>query len=266
MATEGPRPLNRLDATFAAKAKAKRKLLVPFVTAGFPTRDATPGLVQALAEAGADAVEIGIPFSDPLADGPVIQRSSKRALENGVTLAWALEMARTIETDVPLIVMGYVNPIERFGAARFAEACGRSHVTGVIVPDLPLGEAGELREALAAAKVHFIPLAAPTTTEERLARLGEAATAFLYCVSVAGTTGGRELPKDLEKFLARAKRATAKPRLVGFGISDAASAKRAAAASEGVIVGSALLEAIAEAKDPAEAAKRFLAPLREALG
>ena len=257
--------MNLLDETFSTKVTAKRKLLVPFVTAGFPHRDSTPAIVRALAEAGADAIEIGIPFSDPLADGPVIQRASQRALQNGVTLAWALDMARTIEVDVPLVVMGYVNPIERFGAARFAEACARSNVAGAIVPDLPLDEADELRAALAAAKVHFVPLAAPTTTEERLARLGEAATAFLYCVSVAGTTGGKELPLDLEKFLARARRATSRPRLVGFGISDAASATRAAAASEGVIVGSALLEAIGEAADPAEAARRFLEPLREAL-
>jgi tryptophan synthase alpha chain len=265
MATETV-ALNALDAAFSEKVRARRKLLVPFVTAGFPTLDATPAIVEALAAAGADAVEIGIPFSDPLADGPVIQRSSQRALENGVTLQGALAMARTIPKTIPLLVMGYVNPIERFGTQRFAEELARSGITGVIVPDLPLGEAGELREALARAKVHYVPLAAPTTREERLAALGEAATAFLYCVSVAGTTGGRELPKDLEKFLARARRATSKPRLVGFGISDAASARRAAAAAEGVIVGSALLEAIGGAADPAAAARRFLEPLREALG
>ncbi len=257
--------MNALDESFAEKVRSGRKLLVPFVTAGFPTREATPAIVRALAAAGADAVEIGIPFSDPLADGPVIQRSSKQALANGVTLAWALDMAGSIGSSVPLVVMGYVNPLERFGVERFAEACARSGIAGVIVPDLPLDEADELRAALVENRIHYVPLAAPTTTAKRLARLGSAATAFLYCVSVAGTTGARELPKDLEQFLARARKATERPRLVGFGISDAASAKRAAAASEGVIVGSALIEAIGGAADPADAARRFLEPLRAAL-
>ncbi len=250
---------------FDTKVKAGKKLLVPFVTVGYPTLDATPAIVRALEKAGADAIELGIPFSDPLADGPVIQRASQRALENGVTLASALELAGKLERSCPLFVMGYVNPIERFGVERFADACARARIAGAIVPDLPLDEAGELRAAFAARDLHWVPLAAPTTPDERLARLGEAATAFLYCVSVAGTTGGRELPKDLEKFLARTRRATKRPRLVGFGISDAATAKRAAKVADGVIVGSALLDRIAAAKDPADAARRFLEPLREAL-
>src|SRR5580704_13462916 len=123
---------------FEAKLKEGRKLLVPFVTVGFPTLDATPAIVKALEKAGADAIELGIPFSDPLADGPVIQRASQRALENGVTLEGALDLARSLERTVPIFVMGYVNPIERFGVERFAERCARSGVAGAIVPDLPL--------------------------------------------------------------------------------------------------------------------------------
>ncbi|MBI3722746.1 tryptophan synthase subunit alpha, partial [bacterium] len=151
------------------------------------------------------------------------------------------------------------------GQEKFAQACGEAGVAGAIVPDLPLDEAAPLRKALKAAKTHWIPLAAPTTTKERLARLGKATSAFLYCVSVAGTTGSK-LPDDLEAFMARTREATAKPRLVGFGISDAETAARAARAGDGVIVGSALLEAISSAADPAEAAKRFLSPLRAVLG
>jgi tryptophan synthase alpha chain len=260
--------VNALDRSFDAKLAAKKKLLVPFVTAGFPGKGDTPAIVQALEAAGADAVELGIPFSDPLADGPVIQRASQRALENGVTLTWALdlaaELAKTI--SIPLLVMGYANPIERFGQEKFAARCGEAGITGVIVPDLPLDEARSLTKRLLAAKVHSIPLAAPTTTPERLARIGKATTAFLYCVSIAGTTGGKGgLPPELEAFLERTRAVTKKPRLVGFGIGDAATAARAARTSDGVIVGSALLEALAAAKDPADAARQFLATLRAAL-
>lgn len=275
-AAETPKTTRRvpdLAKTLAAKVAAGRKLLVPFVTVGFPTLDSTAAIVRALADAGADAIELGIPFSDPLADGPVIQKASQRALENGVTLARALELAKELSATlpVPLLAMGYANPIERFGAARFATAAGESGLGGVIVPDLPLDEAQALAKALRAAKVHWIPLAAPTTTDARLAKLGRAATAFLYCVSTSGTTGGVGLPPGLEAFLARARAATKRPLLVGFGISDAASAARAASASDGVIVGSALLRAIEDATgsgktgDPAAAAREFLRPLREAL-
>jgi len=258
--------VNALDRSFDEKTKKGAKLLVPYVTAGYPEKTSTPSIVRALAEAGADAVELGIPFSDPLADGPVIQRCSRKALENGVTLAWALELASTIakEVQVPIVVMGYANPIERMGAEKFAKSCGEAGVTAAIVPDLPLDEAGPLRKALKEAKAHYVPLAAPTTTDERLARLGKAATAFLYCVSVAGTTGSK-LPDDLEAFMERTRQATKKPRLVGFGVSDPATATRAARAGDGVIVGSALLDAISKGGDPAVAAKTFLRPIREAL-
>jgi tryptophan synthase alpha chain len=259
--------VNSLDRTFSRKISEGRKLLVPFVTVGFPTLEATPRIVKALAGAGADAVELGIPFSDPLADGPIIQRCSQRALENGVTLEKSLAIAKRLasEVEVPLIAMGYTNPIERFGMDRFAAAAGESGLSGVIVPDLPLDEAPALARALRAAKVHWIPLAAPTTTDARLARLGRAATAFLYCVSVAGTTGAGSLPPGLESFLARARRATRRPLLVGFGVSTPEGAARAARSSDGVIVGSALLDAIASAPDPVAAARTFLARLREAL-
>lgn len=256
-----------LAEALAAKAAAGRKLLVPFVTVGFPTLEATPAIVRALVNAGADAVELGIPFSDPLADGPVIQKASQRALENGVTLGKALALAKELAAwlPVPLVAMGYANPIERMGTAAFARAAGESGLGGVIVPDLPLDEALELDAALRQHGVHWIPLAAPTTRAARLAKLGRAATAFLYCVSTAGTTGGAGLPADLEAFLGRARQATKRPLLVGFGIADADSAARAARASDGVIVGSALLRAIGEAPDPAAAAREFLSPLREAL-
>jgi tryptophan synthase alpha chain len=251
-----------------AKVKAGKKLLVPFVTTGFPSRDATPAIVKALGDAGADVVELGVPFSDPLADGATIQRASARALQNGVRLATVLETAKAVTSAgaPPIVIMGYVNPLASYGVARFANEAGAAGVAGVIVPDLPLDEADELRDALAAANVDYVPLAAPTTTDERLKKLGRAATAFLYCVSVAGTTGARAgLPDGLAAFLERARAATKRPRLVGFGIRDPETARAAASVSDGVVVGSALLEALERAPDPAVAARDFLAPIRRAL-
>lgn len=248
------------------KVKAGKKLLVPFVTTGFPSRDATPAIVKALGEAGADVVELGVPFSDPLADGATIQRASARALQNGVRLSTVLETAKAVAGGPPIVIMGYVNPLASYGVARFAKEAGEAGVAGVIVPDLPLDEAQELRDALAAANVDYVPLAAPTTTDERLKKLGRAATAFLYCVSVAGTTGARAgLPDALPAFLERARAATKRPRLVGFGIRDPQTARAAAAVSDGVVIGSALLDALEKSGDPATAARDFLAPIRRAL-
>ena len=264
--------IGRVDARFAALKAAKRKALVPFVTAGDPSLEATVPVMHALVGAGADLIELGVPFSDPMADGPVIQRSSERAIERGAGLRYILEAVasfRRDDADTPVVLMGYLNPVEMRGADAFARAAAEAGVDGVLLVDLPPEEAAPTRDALNAAGLQLISLAAPTTSPERLARLASQAQGYLYYVSFAGVTGGGQL--DTGAVLARAGqlRAMARvPVLVGFGIRDAASAAALAAAADGVVVGSALVEAISRAATPqaaADAAAAFLAPLRAAL-
>lgn len=262
----------RIDEKFAQLAKAKRKALVPFITAGDPSLEATVPVMHALVRAGADVIELGVPFSDPMADGPVIQRSSERAIERGAGLRFILEAVADFRRDdgqTPVVLMGYLNPVEMRGAGNFAKAAAEAGVDGVLLVDLPPEEAGPTRDAFNAAGLQLISLAAPTTSPERLSRLATESQGYLYYVSFAGVTGGGQL--DTGAVLARAGdlRAMAKvPVLVGFGIRDAASAAALAPAADGVVVGSALVEAISRAptvQAAAEAAAAFLAPLRAAL-
>jgi tryptophan synthase alpha chain len=262
----------RIEARFAALKAASRKALVPFITAGDPSLEATVPVMHALVRAGADLIELGVPFSDPMADGPVIQRSSERAIERGAGLRHIIEAVasfRRDDADTPVVLMGYLNPVEMRGADHFAKAAAEAGVDGVLLVDLPPEEAGPTRTAFNAAGLQLISLAAPTTSPERLARLATESQGYLYYVSFAGVTGGGQL--DTGAVLARAGelRAMAKvPVLVGFGIRDAASAAALAPAADGVVVGSALVEAISLATTPqaaAEAAATFLAPLRAAL-
>ena len=213
-----------------------------------------------------------MPFSDPMADGPSIQRSSERAIERGAGLRYVLRCVasfRESDADTPVVLMGYLNPIEILGADAFARDAAAAGVDGVLLVDLPPEEAGPNRAAFNAAGLDLISLAAPTTTEERLARLASESQGYLYYVSFAGVTGGSQL--DVTDVLKRAGdlRARAKvPVLVGFGIRDAASAAALAPAADGVVVGSALVDALAGADGPENAAARaeaFLAPLRRAL-
>ena len=261
--------MSRLDATFGALRAEGRKALVPFVTAGDPALDATVPVLHALVAAGADVLELGVPFSDPMADGPVIQRSSERALARGAGLSWVLATVRAYRaTDArtPVVLMGYLNPVEIRGAARFAEDAAAAGVDGVLLVDLPPEEAGELRTALSAHGLALILLASPTTPGPRLRRLCEDAQGYLYFVSFAGVTGADRLDANAAaERLQVLRAASAVPVLAGFGIKDAASAAAMAAHADGVVVGSALVAALASADDPAAAAGRFLAPLREAL-
>ena len=264
--------MSRIQSKFEALAKAKRKALVPFITAGDPSLEATVPVMHALVRAGADVIELGVPFSDPMADGPSIQRSSERAIERGAGLRYVLRCVasfRESDADTPVVLMGYLNPIEILGADAFARDAAAAGVDGVLLVDLPPEEAGPNRAAFNAAGLDLISLAAPTTTEERLARLASESQGYLYYVSFAGVTGGSQL--DVTDVLKRAGdlRARAKvPVLVGFGIRDAASAAALAPAADGVVVGSALVDALAGADGPENAAARaeaFLAPLRRAL-
>ncbi|HEU0151849.1 MAG TPA: tryptophan synthase subunit alpha [Arenimonas sp.] len=264
--------MSRIAAKFRSLAEAKRKALVPFVTAGDPSLEATVPVMHALVAAGADVIELGVPFSDPMADGPVIQRSSERAIERGAGVRYILAAVaefRRVDAETPVVLMGYLNPVEMWGAARFAEAAAEAGVDGVLLVDLPPEEAGPTRDAFNAAGLDLISLAAPTTTPDRLARLATESQGYLYYVSFAGVTGGGQL--DTTAVLAKAgdlRRQAKVPVLVGFGIRDAASAAALAPAADGIVVGSALVDALAGAATPADAAARagaFLAPLRGAL-
>jgi len=261
--------MSRLEATFESLRARGRKALVPFVTAGDPALDATAPVLHALVAAGADVLELGVPFSDPMADGPVIQRSSERALARGAGLSYVLDTVRTFRTrdaHTPVVLMGYLNPIEIRGAAKFAADAAEAGVDGVLLVDLPPEEAGELRAALSAHGLALILLASPTTPEARLRRLCEDARGYLYFVSFAGVTGADRLDAGAASSRLQALRqAAAVPVLAGFGIKDAASAAAMAEHADGVVVGSALVAALAQADDPVAEATRFLAPLRAAL-
>jgi len=264
--------VNRIDARFAELKASGRTGLIPFVTAGDPLPDAMVPLLHALVEAGADIIELGVPFSDPMADGPVIQHASERALARGVGLsqvfAWVAEF-RQRDTTTPVVLMGYLNPLEIYGQARFARDAKAAGVDGVLVVDCPLEESATI-EALQGAGLRRIFLAAPTTADARLAQIGERAQGFLYYVSFAGITGADRL--NLEPVRARVaalKARTRAPIAVGFGVRDGHAAAAIAEFADAVVIGSALVERLAaEAGSVAavcETARDFLAPIRTAL-
>jgi tryptophan synthase alpha chain len=264
--------MNRIDTRFAELRAAGRKALVPFVTAGDPSLEATVPTMHALVAAGADVIELGVPFSDPMADGPTIQRSSERALARGAGLAFVLDCARAFrerDRDTPLVLMGYLNPVEVRGAEAFARAAVAAGVDGVLLVDLPPEEAAAFRAAFATRGLALILLASPTTTPARLARLCAEAQGYLYYVSFAGVTGADRLDAaSAGERLRGIRGASQVPVVAGFGIKDAASAGAMAADADGVVVGSALVAALAGAHTVEEAAARasaFLAPLRSAL-
>lgn len=264
--------MSRFDTTFAALKARGRKALVPFITAGDPSREATVPVMHALVAAGADAIELGVPFSDPMADGPVIQKSSERALARGIGLDAVFAMVRDFrmrDADTPVVLMGYLNPVEIRGSQRFARESATAGVDGLLLVDLPPEEAAESRDAFNAEGLALVPLASPTTAEERLALLCSQAQGYLYYVSYAGVTGADRLdPAAAGTRLAAIRRATTVPVLAGFGIRDAASARAMARDADGVVVGSALVAALADATGPDQAAARageFLVPLRAAL-
>jgi tryptophan synthase alpha chain len=240
--------VNRLESVLEESRRAGRKALVVYVCAGDPDLASTEQLVPLLADAGADVIELGVPFSDPLADGPTIQAASQRALLSGTSLAGVLELVarlRKSRCQVPLVLFGYMNPILRMGLGPFAARAAQSGADGVLVADLPLEEAAPLRKLVAGEGLSMVLLAAPTTPPERLRAIGAATSGFLYFVSVTGVTGARaELPADLPARLAEARAATKVPVAVGFGVSTPAQAKALSAHADAVVVGSALVEAL----------------------
>jgi tryptophan synthase alpha subunit len=240
-----------------------RKLLVPYVCAGHPTASDTLPVLEALAAAGADAIELGIPFSDPLLDGPVIQAAAHRALAGGMTLAGALRIARsfTARNDTPLLLMSSVNPLLRMGPESFRRRAQEAGIAACILPDLPPERGYLLQDG-----PPLVRMVAPNTPEERIEALVRLEPPFLYGMSVFGVTGARQEVADYTRpFLARVKAVTDLPLLAGFGVATPDQARTLAEACDGVIVGSALLRALEGAPDPAAAAGRFLAPFRQAL-
>jgi tryptophan synthase alpha chain len=264
--------VNRIDACFAILKSSGRKALVPFITAGDPSLEATVPVMHALVAAGADVIELGVAFSDPMADGPTIQRSSERALARGAGLSYVFDCVRTFRAQdnlTPVVLMGYLNPVEIRGSERFAAEAAAAGVDGVLLVDLPPEEADELRAAFAVHGLALILLASPTTVAPRLARLCADAQGYLYYVSFAGITGADGLDTAAAGVRLRTIRAQSSvPVVAGFGIRDAASAAAMAVEADGVVVGSALVAALCETDDIADAvgrAGRFLAPLRVAL-
>ena len=266
--------LVRIADAFAAAHAEGHAALMPYFTLGYPDADTSEAVICAIATAGADLIELGVPFSDPLADGPTIQRSTQVALEGGMTVARCLALtSRLREAGVSqaLLLMGYVNPIIAYGVARFVADAAAAGADGLIIPDLPpeeaaAGGAGEIEAACAAHGLALVYLAAPTSTDERLATLAARTTGFLYLVSVAGVTGARDgLPPDLAAFVGRARAVARTPIAVGFGIATPAQARAVGQLADGVIVGSALINAVTGAANPAGAASAFVSELRVAL-
>jgi tryptophan synthase alpha chain len=263
--------MNRLQSTLANCRANRRKALAVFLTAGYPSIDLTLPLVEAVETAGADLIELGIPFSDPIADGPVIQESSETALRNGMTLAKIFTLVSEIrkQSAIPLGLMGYANPIFAFGHEQFIRRCAATGVDGVIVPDLTLEEGIPFREATHAAGISSILLTAPTTPADRIRRLDEASSGFLYCVSSTGVTGTRaDLSSSAGSYLAMV-RETVKlnPLLVGFGIATPGDARSIAALSDGVIIGSSLINIIRQKSGPdmIPSVMSFITSIRTAL-
>jgi tryptophan synthase alpha chain len=266
--------MSRIPARFAALKEQGRKALIPFITAGDPHPDQTVALMHALVAGGADIVELGVPFSDPMADGPVIQRSSERALREGMNLRQVLDMVREFrltDSTTPVVLMGYLNPIEVMGYEDFAEAAEAAGVDGALTVDLPPEEAEPLRVALDKYGLDPIFLVAPTTSEARLRQIAEVARGFLYYVSLKGVTGSDKLDVEaVARAVAKLRAQATVPIAVGFGVRDVASAAAVGREADGVVIGSSLVSRI-EALGGEDASRwipgiqEFIQELRRAL-
>ncbi|NOK60062.1 MAG: tryptophan synthase subunit alpha [Chloroflexi bacterium AL-W] len=240
--------MSRIARTFARLKREQRTALMPYLMVGYPERDSVLELAPALAAAGADLFELGVPFSDPLADGATIQRASQQALANNVTLPYCIETAATLRArgiSVPLVMMGYYNPFLQYGIEQLCVDAAAAGIDGFIIPDLPPEEAQPCLQACHAVGLDFICFLAPTSSAERIAKVAEIASGFIYCVALTGTTGARqELWEGLPAFLQRIRHHTDLPLVVGFGISNAAHVQQVSAYADGAIVASALINTI----------------------
>ncbi|MDE2400605.1 MAG: tryptophan synthase subunit alpha [Burkholderiales bacterium] len=266
---------SRLDAAFAALRDQGRKALIPFITCGDPFPDLTPELMWAMADAGADVIELGVPFSDPMADGPVIQRAAERALIKGISLAHVLDDVkrfRTHNAHTPVVLMGYANPIEchdqHHGAGAFVRDAKAAGVDGVLVVDYPPEECEEFAASMKAAGLAPIFLLAPTSTQERMAQVGKVASGYVYYVSLKGVTGAGHLDTDaVARMVPLIKSHVNTPVGVGFGIRDAETAKAVAQVSDAVVIGSRIVQLLeTQTRDTVvQAGRDFIAEIRSAL-
>ena len=241
--------MNRIDKKFQELRDQDAKAFMPYLCAGDPTPELTSKLLLTLEAAGADLIELGVPFSDPIADGPTVQRSSERALTHRISLQQILEMVATLrtQTDIPIALMGYYNPIFRMGEDAFCKAAQEAGVDGVIIPDLPPEQAQPLLDIAPNYNLATIFLAAPTSPPERMQLIASVSTGFIYCVSVTGVTGARAtLSDEIAPMIEELRKHTDKPISVGFGISTPAQATQVAQMADGVIVGSAIVNVIEE--------------------
>ena len=232
----------------------RRAALIPYLTAGYPTLAASRDALRMVVDAGADFVEVGIPFSDPLADGPVIQRSSQVALDNGMTVRKALDMIRDLQLPIPVVVFSYLNPVMAYGLERFAADARAAGASGLLLTDLPAGEDSAIEQTVREGGLDVIRLIAPTTIGTRLAEAVRGASGFLYLISRLGVTGARtELDAGAERMIKRVRAAVSLPLAVGFGLATAEQARTVARLADGVVVGSALVERLAQGIEPARA-------------
>jgi tryptophan synthase alpha chain len=271
MQTMHSNTLSRLDATLARR----KKMWIPYLMPEFPVPGTTVPVLLALQESGADLIELGIPYSDPLADGPIIQEAATRAIQNGVTLTKLFEWIQAARhahppLTVPLIMMGYINPILQYGIDRFLDDAKEAGADGFIIPDLPIEEAEDFRQKCIARQLALVFLISPVTSDARIQKIDSLATHFLYAISVNATTGTKKLSQqqaaNVEEYLARIRRHAQKPFVVGFGIEHATQATKILELADGVVVGSALLRHIRAAKTPQEAAEcaaKFWQSLRQ---
>ncbi len=239
--------MNRIESMFADLKKKKETALIPFITAGDPDIQTTEALVIEMAKNGADLIELGLPFSDPLADGPTIQAASQRALAGGMNTEKFFKLSAKIreKTEVPLVLMGYYNPIYKYGLEKFAKDAAQAGIDGTIIPDLPLEESGPWMKAAKKNGLANIFLIAPNTPSDRIKKIGKASQGFLYYVSVTGITGARtELPPELAKGLNKAQKLVSIPLAVGFGISKPEQVAMLSEVADGIIVGSAIVKLI----------------------
>ena len=259
---------NRIDTTLANLRESGKTALAPFVTVGFPDVPTSESLARAILEAGGDMLELGVPFSDPLADGPTVQMTSYRALQNGVTVRVCLDFVGRLReggVESPLVLMGYYNPFLRYGPERFLDDAAAQGVDGLIVPDLPTEEAAAFGEMAARRGVHLVPLLAPTSSDARIADACKAAGGFIYCVSVTGVTGARSsVSGGVQSLVERIRKHTDLPILVGFGVSRREHLLEIGSYADGAIVASAMFDAVERAPEGAkvEAARGFIQAMR----
>ena len=256
--------MSRIAAVFA---QAKHTALIPYITVGYPTVETTLKVVPLFASTGCDIIELGIPFSDPLADGATIQRASYEALRQGITPGVCFELAQELrrQVEIPLVFMTYYNPVLKFGLEQFCSKCAEVGVDGLIIPDLPPEEGGELEKSTKRHGLNLVYLLSPASTKERIKLVAGRASGFIYLVSLTGVTGARDkLPEELEGFVASVRKRTEKPLCVGFGVSTPEQARRVAKIADGVIVGSRIIQLLDEDKSLKNACS-FIKCLREAL-